>query len=252
MAAAPGRPAPRAVSMSYLIVFFLIGLLIFAHEIGHYLAARATGIRVERVSFGIGSPLWSVRIGPTEYRISTLPLGGYVLPADATYFAEPPGKRLLFALGGPVANLAVTFVLMAIFNVWVYGISIEAVLVAPVRQTIEAVELVVHALPAVLSGSATAIGPVGVLSEGGRFVGSSSLLALQFAAVMSVNLAILNLLPVPPLDGGRIVLCALEMADRGASRLQVPLNVIGFLAILAFLSWTTVHDVRRLLARWLA
>jgi regulator of sigma E protease len=68
---------------------------------------------------------------------------------------------------------------------------------------------------------------------------------------MSVNLAVINLVPIPPLDGGRIVLALLEMMSARVARLQVPLNVAGFLALLAFLSWVTVLDVRRLITRLL-
>jgi regulator of sigma E protease len=246
-----GEPATRALAMSYLVVFFIVGLLIFLHEIGHWVAARLLGIPVARFSVGIGRSLWSFRRGETEYRVSMIPFGGYVLPVQSSYFEQSPGARLLFALGGPAANLVVTFLVLAAFNVLFYGPSIEAVLFAPVRQTASAVALVTRAVPALLLGATSAMGPLGVVSEGGEFIGSSVLLALQFAAVMSVNLAVINLVPIPPLDGGRIVLALLEMMSARVARLQVPLNVAGFLALLAFLSWVTVLDVRRLITRLL-
>ena len=62
----------------------VLGVLVFVHEMGHYLAAKAVGIYVHRFSLGIGPPIpWlTFRWGETEYCISWLPLGGYVTPAS--------------------------------------------------------------------------------------------------------------------------------------------------------------------------
>jgi regulator of sigma E protease len=244
---APGKTA----AMSYLIVFFVVSLLIFVHEVGHYVVARMLGIRVARFSVGIGRALCSVRHGETEYRLSLIPFGGYVLPAQDSYFAQTPGARLLFAVGGPAANIALTFVLSATFNVIVFGPSLRALLIAPLLQTGHAMALVANAIPTILTGSQAAAGPLGVVTEGGEFVGSSLILALQFGAVMSMNLAFMNLVPVPPLDGGRIVLSLLELVSTRTAKLHVPLNVAGFFAIVGFLLWTTALDLRRLLYRLL-
>ena len=78
--------------MNYIAVLFIIGMLILIHELGHFLAARAVGIRIEIFSVGFGPALWKKRSGDTEYRFSLVPLGGYVLPAVADendYFRIP-------------------------------------------------------------------------------------------------------------------------------------------------------------------
>lgn len=238
--------------MSYLIVFFIIGVLIFVHEMGHFAAARLMGIPVARVSVGVGGKLVSVRFGGTEYRISKFPFGGYVMPEPQAYFAQRPLRRMLFALGGPLANLLLTMVLLAVFDAWTYGASFASVLFVPLRQMSVAITTVVHAVPHLVFGAQAPMGPLGVLAEGGDFVGSSVHLGVQFAAVMSVNLAILNLAPIPPLDGGRVVLCALEAVWERAGRLHIPLNLAGFVALVGFLWWVTASDVLRILGRLFA
>ena len=238
--------------MSYLIVFFIIGVLIFVHELGHYAAARLMGIPVARVSVGVGGSLFSFRVGETEYRISRFPFGGYVMPEPESYFDQQPLSRLVFALGGPVANLLLTLLLLALFNAWDHGASVTSMLGLPLRQAGIAIAMVGQSLPHLVSGAQPAMGPLGVLAEGGDFVGFSAHLAVQFAAVMSVNLAILNLIPIPPLDGGRILLCAAEAVWARASRLNVPLNVAGFVALVAFLWWVTASDLRRIIGRLFA
>jgi regulator of sigma E protease len=111
------------------ILYFIIGLglLIFIHELGHFLVAKANGIRVERFSLGFGPRLIKFQKGETEYCISALPLGGYVkmtgqedfgeeeiLPVDDPRAFSSKGllARLSVVLAGPGMNLLVPFVLM--------------------------------------------------------------------------------------------------------------------------------------------
>jgi regulator of sigma E protease len=64
--------------MTILATIIVLGVLIFVHELGHFLAARSVGIRVERFSIGLGPRVWGYRRGETEYVLSAIPLGGYV------------------------------------------------------------------------------------------------------------------------------------------------------------------------------
>ncbi|WP_242338521.1 MULTISPECIES: RIP metalloprotease RseP [Anaeromyxobacter] len=99
-------------------IVLLLGGLIFVHELGHFLVAKALGVKVVRFSIGFGTRLFGFRRGETEYRISLLPLGGYVkmagddpseelAPEDRGrgFLEQPPWKRLLIAFAGPAMNL---------------------------------------------------------------------------------------------------------------------------------------------------
>ena len=102
----------------YAIVFNL-GILIFVHELGHYLAARASGVTVERFSMGFGPRIFKFTRGATEYAISVIPFGGYVKmtgmeqPAEGdaadlgpdTFLGKRIGIRALIVAAGPVTNL---------------------------------------------------------------------------------------------------------------------------------------------------
>lgn len=114
------------------IFFFLItvGLLITFHELGHFLAARTLGVKVERFSVGFGPILWRYRPSPeeTEYVISALPLGGYVkmvderegeVPAHLRPYAfnrQPLWKRAVIVAAGPLFNF-----LLALLLFWLVG-----------------------------------------------------------------------------------------------------------------------------------
>jgi regulator of sigma E protease len=64
--------------ITVLAFIVVVGVLIFVHELGHFLVARLLGVRVEVFSLGFGPKLFSFIKGETEYRISAVPLGGYV------------------------------------------------------------------------------------------------------------------------------------------------------------------------------
>src|SRR6185436_16654575 len=84
---------PGAVRMLAILAPILVfGLVIFVHELGHFLAAKAMGVYTPRFSIGFGPALWRRRRGETEYVLAALPLGGYVRMAsrhdEATAFLE--------------------------------------------------------------------------------------------------------------------------------------------------------------------
>ncbi len=64
--------------ISAIAFFFILGLLVFVHELGHFLAAKAIGAKVEEFAFGFGPKIVGKKVGETEYKINLLPLGGYV------------------------------------------------------------------------------------------------------------------------------------------------------------------------------
>lgn len=101
---------------SVVAIVVVLGLMIFVHEWGHFLMARLVGVRVEVFSLGFGPRLWGLRRGPTDYRISALPLGGYVRmagdnPAEPRsgaadeFLSKPRWQRALIVLAGPVMNI---------------------------------------------------------------------------------------------------------------------------------------------------
>lgn len=101
--------------MSYLLTILLIGLLIFLHELGHLLAAKAVGIPIARFSIGFGPVLWSRRIGGVEYCLSAVGLGGYPLDGGKIFCAllEKIHPRLArLQTGFAVAGLVLLLLLM--------------------------------------------------------------------------------------------------------------------------------------------
>src|SRR5512142_971689 len=111
------------IALAAVAALLGLSLLIVIHEAGHYLLARASGMKVERFSVGFGRVLWSFTRGGTEFAVSALPLGGYVKivgmapgedvdPADPHLYANQSAwRRFLAILAGPAANYLTAVVL---------------------------------------------------------------------------------------------------------------------------------------------
>ncbi|HEX5780341.1 MAG TPA: M50 family metallopeptidase [Solirubrobacteraceae bacterium] len=121
--------------MSFLLAFLGFALLIILHELGHFFAAKAVGMRVERFSLFFPPLLGRVRRGETEYAIGAIPLGGYVkitgmnpaeeIPpavAHRAYYRQPVWKRIVVIGAGPAVNIVLAFLILWIL-LWSNGVG---------------------------------------------------------------------------------------------------------------------------------
>jgi regulator of sigma E protease len=238
--------------MNYLIVFVLINFLILIHELGHFIAAKLSNIPIEIFSVGFGPKLWSFQKGQTEYRLSALPIAGYVLPKiqnGGDFFQIAPSRRIVFALGGPLANVILSIICLAFLNVMTTGFSFYAILIYPFVQIIKITSQLLYALPGLFAHPDQLAGVIGIVAIGGQFVAGDFLKILNLAILLNINLAILNLLPILPLDGGKIVFCLLERIHRSLLKLRLPLTVTGWVFLLGLISYVTVLDVCKYVLR---
>ncbi len=107
--------------ISIISVLFTFGIVIFIHELGHFLVCKLVKIKVEAFSFGFGPELKGYTKGFTRYSIRAIPLGGYVKPAGENleeltgapdeYFSKPWYARLAVVLAGPFMNYVLAFIL---------------------------------------------------------------------------------------------------------------------------------------------
>jgi regulator of sigma E protease len=111
------------VAVSIVSMLIMLGILVLVHEFGHFAVAKFFGVRVETFSIGFGKRLFGFRHGDTDYRISLLPLGGYVKMAGemsrekatgdpAEYTSKPRWQRILILCAGPAANFILALLLL--------------------------------------------------------------------------------------------------------------------------------------------
>ena len=124
----------------YLLAFiFILGSAVVLHEFGHFIVAKLFKIRVETFSVGFGPRLFGKRWGHTDYRISAIPLGGYVklggdesnaplegdgaqdIPPEEMYNLRPRWQRVMVALAGPIMNI-LTAMAIPMAGAFMYGV----------------------------------------------------------------------------------------------------------------------------------
>lgn len=353
--------------MFTLIIFILIfGLLVFVHELGHFVMAKRAGVDVEEFGFGFPPRLVGWRRGGTIYSLNWIPLGGFVrIKGESgeersnprSFAAAGIGKRATILLAGVCMNFLLGVVLLSvgfmvglpkiidklpeaaivrqaelkifevlpgspaeraglksgddILEVGVtpivtvadfqsvirassgsvdltyerdgvpavvtvtpevlpqtgypgIGVGVEATgivsfpwYLAPFYGTLETVRYireVVWSLGALLSGliftgrlSVDLSGPVGIAVATGEVARLGLVYLLQFAALLSVNLGVINVLPIPALDGGRLLFLGIEGVRRRpvSPRVEALFIRVGFLLLMLLVLFVTYHDIVR-------
>lgn len=222
---------------AYLAVVPVFLVLLLVHEAGHYVAARATGIAVAEFSVGLGPRLGGFRAGGTEWSLRAVPLMGYVRwheEGPEAFDNAPAGARVITLLAGPLANLVLVFIL-AIAAVRLTGATWLETPGLAVQYTAEMIRYFFGAVIDMFRGIGLdqLSGAVGIARQTAQAASEGSVQLSVAAALLSLNLAVLNLLPLPFLDGGRICLVGLERLRRRRldPLLEGWIHVGGFVAL---------------------
>lgn len=344
---------------------FVLGILIFIHELGHFLVAKRVGIRVDQFSLGFPPHIFKRKYGQTEYCIGIIPLGGYVKMAgeqpgeESTgapdeFMSKTVGQRAAVIFAGPFMNYVLAIVLLIGIGYFVgrpvtddtkivvgdvveeapaaeaglmpddviisidgrpvtdfdsLRVRINAVVEKPVDLTwvrgddtiSKSITTTIGEIPnldggidtvgvigfneKIISvqdvGFVTAVkdgfvrthtlvwltakfvkqaitlevspkligGPLFIAQESGRQAQKGAANLFFFMALLSVNLAIINVLPIPVLDGGHLVFLAIEKIRGGplSMRARVIAQQVGIVAILSLVVFVTYNDILRII-----
>lgn len=345
----------------WLTIVSFVGVLvvlIIVHELGHFLSAKATRVKVEEVGLGFPPRLVSIKRGETRYSLNAIPLGGFVKMAGeedpkvpGSLASKSIAARMLVLSSGSLMNFLLPLLLFSIafmvphnmvfgqvlveevapaspaaragiepgdmllevngnsinnigdlhrylqlnlgrdvnllvehsdstseeFQViprWqppegegAIGVAVRTLSPTIVRQDypfwqaipmgvgecIDTFSLFKNAIISMVIGATPAViaGPVGIAQLTGEVAQAGFSPLLEFAAFLSINLAIINILPLPALDGGRIVFVLLEWVLRGRrvpARTEGLIHLIGFAMLIAFLLAVTYQDIIRIIS----
>ncbi len=232
----------KKIRTIYHQVFGLIGLslIILVHEFGHFFAAKLFGVGVPIFSVGFGPRLFGYQIGQTVFQLAAIPFGGYVSMNPADLAIQPYGYKMIIILAGIVFNIFFTYLVLVYF-VW-HG---EYKTIKSEHPTLDMptgwlgtkwkTKLVDKPtlLQAFIEGSYAVItmlgnigqvtsalfkkengpritGPIGIISMTAKSFAISTHYFILVLAIISANIAIFNLLPIPFLDGGQAVRYTIE------------------------------------------
>ena len=340
----------------FITIIAFVGILvvlIIAHELGHFVTAKTSGVRVQEFGLGFPPRLLSVKRGGTKYSLNAIPLGGFVKMAGeedpnapGSLASKSIGTRLLVLSAGSIMNLILPLLLFSIafmipHNLVMGQVGVEevapnspaamagiepgdtilevngkpvnnlgdlhryillnmgketAILVRHSDSTTKEVQVIPRwkppegqgaigilvslsnptvvrqhepfwsAIPMGVSAcieyyvlfkneimrwfiGATApqvVGPVGIAQLTGEVAKAGISPLLEFAAFISINLAIINIFPLPALDGGRIVFVLLELVRRGkrvSPKAEGLVHLIGFALLMALILVITYQDI---------
>ena len=237
--------------MNYLIIVGIIGLLVLVHEFGHFIFAKIMNISIAVFSVGFGPAILKWKGSETEYRISLVPLGGYVMPGvkdENEFFKIPVYKRIIFSAGGAVANIVFPIIILMGIGIFNSGLSFTAVLMEPLAQVFKSILYIVNAISLIFISPERLSGIVGIVAAGGQMIDAKLYNALNMLILLSLNFAVFNLLPIPALDGGKIILYILEKVHPKFLKLQIPVTIGGWIILLVLIVYATFNDIAKLIA----
>lgn len=332
----------------------IFSVIIFVHELGHFLVARATGVNVLEFAIGMGPAIWKKQGKSTLYSVRVIPMGGFCkmegededVQTEGSFSAKKPLPKIAVLAAGAGMNILLGFIIVNILTTvtafqggglpstvvarvnpdssaaeflqegdritavngkrvnikkdlsfelssvgsgestltferngesitknftpmeikyddgstgYIVGFEIAPAKITPwgvlregFFQTVWMVKLVFVSIGMLISGEAglnEMSGPIGVVSAMNSVAQSGILNFLFFAAFLTVNIGIMNLLPLPALDGGRIVFALFELIFRK----PVPpekegiVHMIGFVLLISLMLFVTWNDIARLL-----
>ncbi len=245
--------------MSILVFLGILTVLVIVHEAGHFFVARHFGIRVDE--FGIGFPpkiKKLFRFRDTDFFLNSLPFGGYVKIygenpsvddehlryAKDSFQSKSNGAKALVLSSGVIFNFIFAFLLLSLaFLSPFVGWEKFAFF------TSETVKALFSLLYGAINGQAdfsAVVGPVGLVGLVGEVSALGVKHLLIFTALISINLGIINLMPLPALDGGRLLFITAEALMRRPipARVFNALNLSGFAILVFLMILVTIRDIR--------
>ncbi|AFA49304.1 M50 family metallopeptidase [Acetobacterium woodii] len=256
-----------------LITLLILCVLVVVHEFGHFIVAKKTGIFVEEFAIGMGPKLFGHQGKETLFSIRAFPVGGFckmrgeepefdddgnLIPRDPSvpidprsFEAKSRGKKLLVLVAGSAMNIIFAMLCLVVIALFSGHPNIFDAIRVALLNTWRFSGLIFQSFGMLFTGQVgldQLAGPIGMVSMVNTFLESGVVMLFAFTAMLSVNLAIINLFPLPALDGGRIFIILIEIVSRRKLKpeLEMKINYFGFMALIALAILIAFNDVMRL------
>ncbi len=283
--------------MGVLLTIILLGLIIFLHELGHFMAAKWFKMPVKEFALGMGPKLISKKFGETVYSIRLLPLGGFVnisgmeeqeIEKDAIiveteeernkifeenddaivytqaeideinydnengFFTKSPLQRFIVLIAGVLMNFLSAFIVLFFIVIAMSKITHYEGFLLQLKvtwklfskifyETLNGVKLLFtgHVAPKEMTG------PIGLPKVVGQIYKSEGITVMKnIFALLSVNIGIMNLLPIPALDGGRILFVIPEFFGiKVNKKVENIVHMCGMILLIILMLFIMFNDI---------
>ena len=306
------------MTIIYAIIIFCI--LIFVHELGHFVSAKACGVKVNEFSLGMGPAVFKKQKGETLYSLRIFPIGGFCAMEgededsedERAFNRKPAWQRAVILAAGAFMNLLTAVVLMIVISLWsgqattvidtviddspayqagikagdeITGIngdrvdewndlltligesdeesgrnkigvtpvmkhSIASSISSGVRNTGSMTVMMYDILKKLFTGEVSAkelSGPVGIVYAVSDSAKAGVIYVIYLTALLSLNLAIMNMLPFPALDGGRLLFLLIRKITgrRVTDEMEGKIHFIGIMLLMVLMVYVTWNDIVR-------
>ncbi len=238
--------------LAIIKTLILLGILVIVHEGGHFVIAKLCKIRVNEFSIGFGKILYSKQKGETKYCLRLIPLGGFVNmegeeePSDeeGSFSNASTLKKIAIVSAGAIVNILFGILVYFLLITFHYGIEIA------IKSIFNYIGALGESIKILVTGGTTIddlSGPVGIAS----IVSQTSNITdfVYLLSVISLSLGITNLIPIPPLDGGKILIYIIEFIKRKPIKKETSLKIqmAGFMFIIGLSVFVMFNDVTKIM-----
>ena len=232
------------------IISFL--LLVVSHEFGHMIVGKLCGVRVDEFSVGMGPLIFKKQKGETQYSLRAIPLGGYCKFNEDDEESDDPRafinaswwKRALILFAGAFMNFLVFLIIVSLvfFIIGLPQAEFSRVLPWAFQNTFaickDFLGETIAFFGRLFTGKAQAdevMGIVGIVDVFAEEIEYGFINVIYFMGIISLDLAFVNLLPFPALDGGRLLFILIELITRNkvSKRVENAINTAGFMILMA-------------------
>ena len=240
-----------SILISAVKIIFLLGFLIFIHEGGHFLVAKLCKVKVNEFAIGFGPTIWKKQTKETKYALRLIPLGGFVSMEGEEEHSDEEGSFSKASIPKRIAIVAAGAAVNIVFGLLVFFILIwilYADFVIAAQATGSFIATLAESIKMIFTGGVGVddlSGPVGISGVVAQTTNIANY--IYILAVISVSLGVTNLLPIPALDGGKILLLIIEAIRRKPLKqeTEIQIQLLGFSLLIALSLYVTYNDVLR-------
>ncbi len=257
------------------IFMVILGILMFlaliaVHEFGHFSMAKFLNINVYEFAVGVGPVIWRKERGRTRYSLRAVPLGGFCSFEDSEqikddddiediikkqhedpqdFVNQPAWAKILVLLAGALFNFLFAILLIGFVFFFYNGMKVSLFICFKQAMLLIGIYVVtifqwITGLFRGVSDTGEVSGIVGIVSTISEQASYGAANLLYFIGVLSINLGIMNLLPIPALDGGRIVFTVIRKLSGGrfTEEAEMLVNGIGMMLLLGLMVFLIIRD----------